>query len=440
MQMQMTVDQALSHGGTGQFQKRLLGILGLVWAGNAMQTLAVGFTASSLAATFGITVPRALQTGTLFFVGMLIGAVLFGRIADRIGRRNTLILTVGLDAIFALASVFANDFMALLALRFLTGAAVGGTLPVDHAVMAEFLPPRSRGRWLVLLGGFWAVGTVVIVLTAGAMELAQATEAFRAVFFMAALPVVIGAGLRLWVPETPLYLLRRGRAVEARRVLDRIMRRNGVEALPEGVVVSMPPSDAIEGGLFGPMLRQRTLALLALWFFVSLAYYGTFIWLLPQSTGEGSGFVAGYGILLWLAVVQLPGYALAVWAIEAWGRRLTLVLFLFLSATGCAVYAYGTLGLVVILGLSLMSFALLGTWGVLYAFTAELYPTGLRGTGMGTASAAARLAGLLAPMALAPLVAAKGFPFTVSLFAMLLVIGIVAVLAIRAETRDRALN
>ncbi|MBN9272866.1 MAG: MFS transporter, partial [Mesorhizobium sp.] len=162
----VTIDAVLEQAGAGRFQRRLLGVFGLVWTADAMQVLAVGFTVASIAASFGLTVPEALQTGALFFLGMLIGAALFGRLADKIGRRRILILTVGMDAVFGLASAFAPDFTSLLILRFLTGLAVGGTLPVDYAMMAEFLPPSRRGRWLVMLEGFWAVGTVIVALAA----------------------------------------------------------------------------------------------------------------------------------------------------------------------------------------------------------------------------------------------------------------------------------
>lgn len=90
----LTIEDALEAAGTGSFQRKLFAIFGLVWAADAMQVLAIGFTAPTIAKTFGLTVPEALQTGTLFFVGMLIGAALFGRLADRIGRRNLLIVTV----------------------------------------------------------------------------------------------------------------------------------------------------------------------------------------------------------------------------------------------------------------------------------------------------------------------------------------------------------
>ena len=108
--MQITVDEALSRGGTGRFQARLLAIFGLVWAADAMQVIAVGFAAPSVAASFGIERVTAFQIGTVFFLGMFFGAWIFGRLADRIGRRNLLMATVAMDAVFGLASVFAQDF------------------------------------------------------------------------------------------------------------------------------------------------------------------------------------------------------------------------------------------------------------------------------------------------------------------------------------------
>lgn len=131
-----SLDAALGRIGTGRFQARLLGIFGLVWAADAMQVLAIGFAAPTLAASFGIAVPQAIQVGTAFFLGMMLGAWGFGRLADRVGRRAVLIGTVLADAVFGLASALAPDFASLLVLRFLTGAAVGGTLPVDYAAMA----------------------------------------------------------------------------------------------------------------------------------------------------------------------------------------------------------------------------------------------------------------------------------------------------------------
>jgi MFS transporter, putative metabolite:H+ symporter len=95
--------------------------------------------------------------------------------------------------------------------------------------MAEFLPPRHRGRWLVALEGFWAIGTILVALAAWGASLWAGEQAWRWLFVLTALPAAVGFWLRLWLPESPHYLMHRGQPEQARLVLDRIARSNGVE-------------------------------------------------------------------------------------------------------------------------------------------------------------------------------------------------------------------
>ena len=434
----ITIQEALDRAGTGPYQRRLMGIFGLVWTADAMQVLAVGFTAASIAATFGLTVPQALQTGTLFFLGMLIGAVGFGRLADRIGRRRVLIVTVACDAVFGILSIFAPNFVVLLVLRFLTGAAVGGTLPVDYAMMSEFLPARSRGRWLVMLEGFWAVGTLIVALAAWLIALAGLTDGWRYIFAVTAIPAVIGVGLRFLVPESPLYLLRAGKVEAAKAIVDRMLAANARPQLEPTVSIALPVPTA-DLSIFSKDLRRRSLLILSVWFLVSVSYYGVFTWMPPRLAGEGFGFVRGYGFLVLIALAQIPGYALAAYGVEKWGRRPTLVGFCLLSALSCLLFVVADAALVVAAALLIMSFALLGTWGALYAYTPELYPTASRATGMGAAGGMARLGGLLAP-SLIGLLVAKGFGLAIGTFAGLLLVAAIAAAMIDAETRKVSLT
>lgn len=435
MSRTLPFETALESVGTGSFQRRLLLTFGLVWAADAMQVLAIGFTVASIAASFELTVPQALQTGTLFFLGMLVGAFVFGRLADRIGRRRVLIITILIDAVFGIASAFAPDFAWLLALRFLTGLGVGGTLPVDYAMMAEFLPPKKRGRWLVMLEGAWAPGTVLVALAALAVQSSGAAEPWRVLFFITGAPALIGLVIRFWVPESPMYLLRQGREPEARALLDRIARANGT-TLPEGTLTLAQPAPG--GSIFSAALRGITLPVLAVWFLVSMSYYGVFVWLPVQLASQGFGFVRGHLFLVLVALAQIPGYALAAYGVERWGRKPTLIGFLVLSAFGCGLYGLSLNDAVVAGATLVMSFALLGTWGALYVITPELYPTELRATGMGSAGAMARLGGLLAPSLMAPVMAAS-FAGALGLYAALLLVAAFAVTRIGLETRNRAL-
>lgn len=434
----ITMDDALNRAGTGAYQRRLIGVFALVWAADAMQVLAVGFTAASIAKTFGLTLPQALQTGTLFFLGMFFGAIGFGKLADRYGRRRVLIATVAMDAVCGLLSVFAPDFASLLVLRFLVGMAVGGTLPVDYAMMAEFLPAKNRGRWLILLEGSWSIGTVAIALAAWGASLAGVDDAWRYLFAATVIPAVIGIGLRFLVPESPLYLLRSGRGDDAKAIIDRMLVVNGRDGLAPGTRIAVPkPVKAT--GIFSPDLRQRSLLILSAWFLVSVSYYGIFTWMPAKLAGDGFGFVRGYGFLVIMALAQIPGYALAAYGVEAWGRKPTLVGFCLLSGSACLLFVLAPSAPLIGASLLLMSFALLGTWGALYAYTPELYPTASRATGMGSASAMARLGGLSAPTVVGYAVS-QGMGFAVAIFAALLVLAAVAAQFIRVETRNSSLS
>ena len=164
-----------------------------------------------------------------------------------------------------------------------------------------------------------------------------------------------------------------------------------------------------------------------------------FIWLPGRLVTQGYGFVRGYGFLVLLALAQVPGYVLAAIGIETIGRRRTLTAFLCASAAGCLLFAVAEQPAWIATALLAMSFALLGTWGGLYAYTPELYPTALRATGMGVAGAMARVGGLLAPSAIALIIGAS-FELAIGLFAALLLLAALAVSRIDLETKGRPLG
>jgi putative MFS transporter len=433
----ISVEQGIRTAGVGKFQYRLFLIFGLVWMADAMQVLSIGFSAPSITKSFGIALPQALQTGTWFFVGMLVGAFVFGRLADRIGRRPVLLMAVLVDACFGVASAFAPDLAWLLVFRFATGVGVGGTLPVDYTMMAEFLPSDRRGRWLVLLESFWAVGTVLLAVLA-LLALRWGDNAWRVIFLVTGLPALVGIVLRLSVPESPMYLNRSGASEQARAVLERIARVNGRTA----PIPPLAPEIAVKQSLFALFsgkLRRRSLALFAAWALISIAYYGVFVYLPVKLGAAGFGFMRGQEFLILLAAVQLPGFALAAYGVERWGRKPTLIGFLLLSAAGCMLYSLGSTTAVVVGSTLLMSFALLGTWGALYAFTPEVYPTDLRASGMGMAGAVARFGGLFAPAVVAPVMATH-FTLALGMLAAFLLVGAVAILCVDVESRQRALE
>ncbi len=437
MSSEMSIEKAIETAGVGRFQQRLFIIFGLVWLADAMQVLSIGFSAPSIATTYGISIPEALKTGTYFFVGMLMGAFFFGRLADRIGRRPVLMTAILIDACCGVASAFAPDLTWLIVLRLLTGIGVGGTLPVDYTMMAEFLPAKQRGQWLVLLESFWALGTIALAVLA-LLALSWGDDAWRVIFFVTGIPAIIGVVLRFYVPESPMYLNRTGKSDQAQKVIQRMAKANGNDVTVPRLIAQHMEKKSIMA-LFERGLSRRSIALLVAWMLISMAYYGVFVYLPIKLAAQGFGFMRGQVFLIMLALVQLPGFGLSAYGVEKWGRKPTLIGFLLLSAVGCLLYSLGTDPALVVGSTLLMSFSLLGTWGALYAFTPEVYPTNLRASGMGMAGAIARLGGLLAPSIIAPVMTTH-FTAALIMLSSMLVIAALAIKMVDVESKDRALD
>ena len=150
--------------------------------------------------------------------------------------------------------------------------------------------------------------------------------------------------------------------------------------------------------LFGKKYLARTAAIWATWFFVNFSYYGAFTWMPSLLADQFGSLTKSFGYTLAIAIAQLPGYFLAAWLVEIWGRRKTLSVFLAVSAV--AAFAFSQAGSVAaVLGFGmLLSASNLGAWGVLYAVTPEIYPTRLRGAASGAAAACGRVAAIIAPL------------------------------------------
>ncbi len=431
----LTLDQAIERVGFGRFQRRLLWICGAGWAADAMEVLLIAFALPAIGEEWGLTNGQKGLLGTAIFLGMLAGAWGWGWLSDRIGRRTAFVATVLVDSVFGLASAFSPSFLWLLLLRALTGFGVGGTLPVDYSIFAEYLPAEKRGRYLVLLESFWALGTIV---AAGLAWLIVPHLGWRWLLAVSALPGLIVFWIRRHVPESPRYLLVSGQTDQARAVLALVGEVNG-NPLGEASLAPLAPQPRGKlRDLWAPELRRTSALLWIIWFCMSLGYYGVFIWLPSYFRAKGMAMLPVYQNTFLMALAQLPGYFSAAYLVERWGRRLTLGVYMLASGLFTYFFALATALPTVVAMAIWLSFFALGAWGALYAYTPEAYPTSIRSTGMGVASGMTRIAGALAPSLGAALM---GFSLVVPLtvYALSYAVGGLAALALPVETRGQPL-
>ncbi|MBC7317825.1 MFS transporter [Candidatus Bipolaricaulota bacterium] len=431
----MTLEEAIERVGFGRFQRRLLWICGAGWAADAMEVLLISFAIPAICREWGLTTAQAGFLATAIFLGMLLGAWFWGTVSDRLGRKPGFILTVLIDSGFGLASAFSPSFPVLVALRALTGFGVGGTLPVDYAVFAEFLPREKRGRYLVILEAFWALGALV---AAGLSWLVVPRVGWRVLLGLSALPGLIVFWIRRHVPESPRFLLVHGREEEARQVLIRVAKENG-RPLPDNFRLHAPKIlRARVRDLWHKKYARTTALLWLIWFTISLGYYGVFTWLPNILVERGLAFVRSYAYAFFITLAQLPGYFSAAYFVERIGRRLTLGIYLLGSGLFTYLFAVATSPEAFLTAALAMSFFALGAWGALYAYTPEVYPTQLRTTGMGAASGMTRIAGALAP-SLGGLLLGLSLPLALSVFAGAYFLGGLAALALPYETKGEPL-
>ena len=468
----MSFDHTASPAPTGQLTRtqrldrlpftrahgKLLVGSGIGWALDAMDVGLISFVMLALAHQWQLDAHTLGWIGSIGFVGMALGASLGGLLADRIGRRQVFAVTLLVYGIATGASALVGSVAALIALRFVVGLGLGAELPVASTLVSEYSPRAIRGRMVVALEAFWAVGWILAALL-GYLVIPASDNGWRWALAVGIVPTVYALVIRFGLPESVRFLEGKGRHAQAEAAVRGFEASAGVPA-PESVSGKAGERDAAPPGVAGTEssaaaagegrthravdlvtgeYRRRTIALWTVWFMVNLSYYGAFIWLPNLISAQGFSLVKSMEYTLLITLAQLPGYALAAWLIEVWGRRATLATFLLGSAVSAGAFglAHGPTYIVVV-GMCL-SFFNLGAWGALYAVSPEIYPTTIRGTGTGAAAAFGRIASIIAPISVPYLRDAGGLPLVFTVFGGAFVIAAVAALAL-PELKDRTLE
>lgn len=407
---------------TKRHRKILFGA-GLGWAFDAMDVGLITYIIAVLAQQWELTPGQKSLIVSAGFVGMALGAILGGILADRVGRRTVFTLTLIIYGVATGASAFVGGVLPLIILRILVGLGLGAELPIASTLVAEVSPKRLRGSITVWLEAFWALGWTLAAIV-GYFVVPLGDNGWRWAFAIGALPALYAVVVRWGLPESVRFLLKKGRTEEAADVVASLEESAGAQwqrsqasgdGAEGGAVMTSPGGVATSGEgktslsvLFSTDFRKRTVAIWTVWFMVNFAYYGAFIWIPSILHANGHSLVRSFGFTLIITLAQLPGYAAAAYLIEKWGRRPTLTTFLIGSAAAAVSFGLADSNASIIVTGCLLSFFNLGAWGALYAITPEVYPTFVRGTGAGWAAGFGRIASIVAPFAVTALLAVGG--------------------------------
>lgn len=274
--------------------KRLLLGSGLGWALDAMDVGLISFIMAALAVHWNLSSTQTSWLASVGFLGMALGATFGGLLADKYGRRHIFSLTLLVYGLATGASALAGGLTMLIIFRFIVGLGLGAELPVASTLISEFSPRRIRGRMVVLLEAFWALGWILAALI-GTFIVGAGENGWRWGFAVGLIPAAYSVYVRLGLPESVRFLESKGRHEEAEEIVASFEEAAAGQPLDD---VHPEPTASTETSIWGPGLRRRTAALWTIWFCVNFSYYGAFIWIPSLLVADGFSLVKSFSFTL----------------------------------------------------------------------------------------------------------------------------------------------
>jgi len=438
--MSANIDQQIEEAKLTKFHYGLLALGSLIYAFTAMNVLLIATVLTPIIAEFGLA-QQPLAAGLLLssgYIGMFVGALVCGALADRIGRKNTIIFTLSTMAVFTALNAVAPDPVTMAVLRFFAGIGLGGALPQPGVYISEYVPAKYRGRFLGLTEASWVYGALLSLVFPFALFPAFG---WRLTFLVALIPLVLVPLVYFFAPESLRYLQVAGRRQEAISLLKKhkLVSADFKEELKTVPLERQGTKETLKE-LWSGVFRRRTVMIWISWAVLVYTYHGIFTWL-PTFYFTGLGFTVVRSIewVLIVTLAQVPGYYIAALLLDKVGRKRIAVVFLASAGVGSVLLSLATTTDLILLWSVVISFFNLGAWSALYAYTPELYPTRIRGTASGAAASIGRLAGVIAPTATPLLYFYGGLPAAFTAFALVHFAGAAAIGILGVETKGKAL-
>src|SRR5881227_179881 len=419
-------------------------IFGLVGAGMFFDGydlyIAGGVLASAIQTKFS-TVPQNLQFISLTFVGMTLGSLITGFVGDKLGRRFTYQINLLIFGLASLAAAFAQDMNQLIACRFVQGLGLGAEIVVGYSTLTEFVPPKTRGRWLSMMAFLVVAGFPVTALLG---YLIIPAFGWRPMFVIAGVGSLIVWYLRKNLPESPRWLESQGRTAEAEALMQSIEKEAAAGGtLPPVVVPAAVPQVAASDMLKPPLLQRL---IVGSWVLITIntLIFGFVIFLPQFFLRQGLTITNSLLYTIVLAAASLVGCALGAYTSDTVGRRwsiigasLVTILFGWIYArfhAGADPVIVLSVGFVLIVAIYVQTAVLFGV------YTPELFPTEIRLRANGICNTFGRGATVVSPFVVGYLMTTYQLPGVVWLMIGLVLVQIVVVWAWGVEPNQRSLE
>jgi MFS transporter, putative metabolite transport protein len=374
--------------------------------------------------------------GSSALIGIFFGSLIFGWLSDKLGRQKIFLLSFLIITVAAFAQFYATSPAMLVGLRVLIGVGMGGDFAVGHAILAEFSPRKHRGTLLGSFSVIWTIGYVIANVLG--MHYADASpDAWRWLLASAGVPALIVLILRMGTPESPRWLLGKGRVEEANRIVRKHFGPNVVLEADSGEHFSGPGGFA---RLFKPDLIRRTFFNCAFFVCLVIPYFAIYTFL--PSILKAIHLNEGSGADLLLNAFLVLGALLGIWLTIKLSRRSFLIgsfavcaLALFALA---ALPASATVAMIIAFGVFTLTMSAFSN--LVGVFPPECFPTEARACGVGLSIACSRLGSAIGTFLLPIGIAQAGVQMTMLTLAVVLVIGLIVSIAWAPETKHLTLN
>ena len=418
-------------------------VIGTATFFDAYTVLAIAFAMPVLVREWKLSPSEIGMILSFGYLGQLLGAVVCGWLAERIGRVRVLWLTITLFVGMDIACLFATGATSMIVCRFIQGIGTGGEVPVASAYVNEMIGAGKRGRFFLLYEVIFPVG----LMFAGAIGyFLVPVYGWKAMFVVGLVPSVLMLPLSFLMPESPRWLASRSRIAEA----DAIVGRFEASAMRSGLVLAEPrPAPPLTRTrtdwreMFRGIYRGRTLMLWALWFCAYIVINGMITWMptlyrevfkLPLQTSLAYGFITSACGVVASVVCALLIDRVGRKNWYSWAFALGILPLATLAISGADTVTH-------VLVLVSIAYAIVQTVAFsLFLYSAELYPTRLRALGIGCSSAWLRLGSSAGPLVVGYVSGAFGIHWVFAVFACVLAVGAVVTRLFAVETAGKSLE